>query len=120
MERRKSTALKSPDPAFSRKGPAPDLLHVTPVKHSVAAVEPLTPTANLKMLISAASPDIRDREMKKVLFRPIENEEVKPATPESPAEDDEKDDPCQVRNERPCMVFIYLFIQRLYAMNESE
>lgn len=87
--------------AFSRKGPAPDLVHVTPVKHSVAAaaaVEPLTPTANLKMLISAASPDIRDREMKKVLFRPIENEEVKPATPESPAEDDDKDESCQVRN----------------------
>lgn len=87
--------------AFSRKGSAPDLVHVTPVKHSVtaaAAVEPLTPTANLKMLISAASPDIRDREMKKVLFRPIENEGVKPATPESPTEDDEKDDSCQVRN----------------------
>lgn len=106
MERRKSTTLKSPDSAstlmaFSRKGPAPDLVHVTPVKHSVAAVaavEPLTPTANLKMLISAASPDIRDREMKKVLFRPIENEEVKPATPESPAEDDDKDESCQVRN----------------------
>lgn len=110
MERRKSTVLKSPDPAsplmvFSRKGPAPDLVHVTPVKHSVTAVEPLTPTANLKMLISAASPDIRDREMKKVLFRPIENEGVNPATPESPAEDDEKDESCQVRNREALCVF---------------
>ncbi|XP_048205672.1 transcription factor E2F7 [Perognathus longimembris pacificus] len=38
-------------------------------------VEPWTPTANLKMLISAASPDIRDREKKKELFRPIENKD---------------------------------------------
>ncbi|XP_075907718.1 transcription factor E2F7 [Nelusetta ayraudi] len=95
-ERRRSTPLKSPDPgatpmAFGRT----DLVHVTPVKHSAASVEPLTPTANLKMLISAASPDIRDREMKKVLFRPIENEGAKPATPESPAEDAEADDSCQ-------------------------
>ncbi|XP_015993671.2 transcription factor E2F7 isoform X1 [Rousettus aegyptiacus] len=37
--------------------------------------EPWTPTANLKMLISAASPDIRDREKKKGLFRPIENKD---------------------------------------------
>lgn len=105
--------------AFSRKGPAPDLVHVTPVKHSMAAVEPLTPTANLKMLISAASPDIRDREMKKVLFRPIENEGVKPATPESPVDDDEKDDSCQVRNPEALHVF-HSFIQPLYAMNEYE
>lgn len=98
--------LKSPDSAspmaYTRKGPVPDMVHVTPVKHTVtaAAVEPLTPTANLKMLISAASPDIRDREMKKVLFRPIENEELKPATPESPTEDEEKDDSCQVRENK--------------------
>ncbi|CDR18040.1 unnamed protein product, partial [Oncorhynchus mykiss] len=37
--------------------------------------------------ISAASPDIRDREMKKVLFRPIENERA--------VEDVEVDGPCQ-------------------------
>lgn len=36
--------------------------------------DPWTPTANLKMLISVASPEIRDREKKKELFRPIENE----------------------------------------------
>ncbi|EDO29063.1 predicted protein [Nematostella vectensis] len=35
----------------------------TPSKHSTD--EPLTPTANLKMLVSAASPAIRDREIKK-------------------------------------------------------
>lgn len=127
-ERRRSTPLKSPDPgvspmAFGRKGPTPDLVHVTPVKHSAAAatVEPLTPTANLKMLISAASPDIRDREMKKVLFRPIENEGAKPATPESPAEDAEADDSCQVREtQRPYVLFIHSFIQRSYAIHESE
>ncbi|EDO31446.1 predicted protein, partial [Nematostella vectensis] len=34
-----------------------------PPKHSTD--EPLTPTANLKMLVSAASPAIRDREIKK-------------------------------------------------------
>lgn len=122
VERRKSTPLKSPDPsvttmAYGRKSSAPDLMHVTPVKHSAAAVEPLTPTANLKMLISAASPDIRDREMKKVLFRPIENEGEKPATPESPAEDVEADDSCQVRE--TYMLFIHSFIQGLCAINES-
>lgn len=116
MERRRSTPLKSPDPcvtpmALGRKGPGPDLVHVTPVKNSATASEPLTPTANLKMLISAASPDIRDREMKKVLFRPIENEGAKPATPESPAEDPEAEDSCQVsETERPCMPFIHSVI----------
>lgn len=124
VERRKSMPLKSPDPgvttmAFGRKGPPPDLVHVTPVKHSAAAaVEPLTPTANLKMLISAASPDIRDREMKKVLFRPIENEGEKPATPESPAEDVEADDSCQVREtERPYMRFIHSFSAYVLLMS---
>ncbi|KAK1169217.1 transcription factor E2F7-like [Acipenser oxyrinchus oxyrinchus] len=48
----------------------------TPIKHvDRPQADPWTPTANLKMLISAASPDIRDRDMKKGLFRPIENEE---------------------------------------------
>ncbi len=45
------------------------------------------------MLISAASPDIRDREMKKTLFRPIENEET------AIEEEEELDDSCQVSKE---------------------
>nr|BAC27243.1 unnamed protein product [Mus musculus] len=55
----------------------PDRNPITPVKPDdrQPQVEPWTPTANLKMLISAASPDIRDREKKKELFRPIENKE---------------------------------------------
>lgn len=77
---------------INRKSATPDLAHVTPIKHT-SLVEPWTPTANLKMLISAASPDIRDREMKKVLFRPIENERDKPASPDAVAE---VEDTCQV------------------------
>ncbi|XP_029317597.1 transcription factor E2F7 [Cottoperca gobio] len=95
-ERRRSTPLKSaespvPILLISRNGAAPDLAHITPVKHTALA-EPWTPTANLKMLISAASPDIRDREMKKVLFRPIENEKDKPSSPDTVAEDTEVED----------------------------
>ena len=71
------------------------MAHITPIKHT-ALTEPWTPTANLKMLISAASPDIRDREMKKVLFRPIENEKDKPESPEAVTEDTEVEDSCQV------------------------
>lgn len=115
----KPTDTASPLMAFTRKGPCSDTVHVTPVKHSVtaAAVEPLTPTANLKMLISAASPDIRDREMKKVLFRPIENEGPKPASPETPTEDEEKDDSCQVREtKRPYVFSIQLFSTYLQLM----
>ncbi|KAM6962320.1 transcription factor E2F7 [Tautogolabrus adspersus] len=99
-DRRRSTPLKSAEstssPSFLviRKGATPDLAHITPIKHTVLA-EPWTPTANLKMLISAASPDIRDREMKKVLFRPIENEKEKPASPEVVVEDAEVEDSCQ-------------------------
>ncbi|XP_042367609.1 transcription factor E2F7 [Plectropomus leopardus] len=98
-ERRRSTPAKSADSAFpvfmiARKGATPDLAHITPIKHTTLA-EPWTPTANLKMLISAASPDIRDREMKKVLFRPIENEKEKPASPDTVAEETEVDDSCQ-------------------------
>lgn len=77
---------------MTRKGGPPDMVHVTPLKHTPLA-EPWTPTANLKMLISAAGPDIRDREMRKVLFRPIENEE--PESPDAPVEDTEVED-CQV------------------------
>nr|XP_057933126.1 transcription factor E2F7 isoform X2 [Doryrhamphus excisus] len=76
--RRRGTPMKCAEsctPVLKRRGDTPDLDHVTPIKHTVTA-EPWTPTANLKMLISAASPDMRNREMKekKVLFRPIENE----------------------------------------------
>ncbi|XP_004384676.1 transcription factor E2F7 [Trichechus manatus latirostris] len=54
----------------------PERNPITPVKLiDGQPVEPWTPTANLKMLISAASPDIRDREKKKGLFRPIENKD---------------------------------------------
>uniref|UniRef100_A0A4W6E318 Transcription factor E2F7 n=1 Tax=Lates calcarifer TaxID=8187 RepID=A0A4W6E318_LATCA len=96
-ERRRSTPLKSaessaPPLLINRKSATPDLAHITPIKHTVLA-EPWTPTANLKMLISAASPDIRDREMKKVLFRPIENEH--PASPDTVTEDMEVEDSCQ-------------------------
>ncbi|XP_018106781.1 E2F transcription factor 7 L homeolog isoform X1 [Xenopus laevis] len=52
----------------------PERIPVTPVKVAERPqADPWTPTANLKMLISAASPEIRDREKKKELFRPIEN-----------------------------------------------
>lgn len=80
---------------INRKCATPDLAHITPIKHT-ALVEPWTPTANLKMLISAASPDIRDREMKKVLFRPIENERDKPASPDAVTEEAQVEDTCQV------------------------
>ncbi|XP_035475052.1 transcription factor E2F7 isoform X2 [Scophthalmus maximus] len=97
-ERRRSTPLKSAESAahpllMNRKGAtaAGDLAHVTPIKRTALA-EPWTPTANLKMLISAASPDIRDREMRKVLFRPIENEKDRPASPDTAAE---VEDSCQ-------------------------
>ncbi|KAF1372584.1 hypothetical protein PFLUV_G00267320 [Perca fluviatilis] len=98
-ERRRSTPLKSAEstiPALliNRKGATPDLAHITPIKHT-ALTEPWTPTANLKMLISAASPDIRDREMKKVLFRPIENEKDQSASPDTVGEDTEVEDSCQ-------------------------
>ncbi|XP_067906198.1 transcription factor E2F7-like isoform X2 [Heterodontus francisci] len=56
---------------------SPDRVQVTPIKHiDKSSPEPWSPTANLKMLISAASPDIRDREKKKELFRQIENEGI--------------------------------------------
>uniref|UniRef100_A0A3Q3QPF2 Transcription factor E2F7 n=1 Tax=Monopterus albus TaxID=43700 RepID=A0A3Q3QPF2_MONAL len=67
---------------INRNGVTADLTHITPIKHTALA-EPWTPTANLKMLISAASPDIRDREMKKMLFRPIENEKDKTPSPDT-------------------------------------
>ncbi|NXK85022.1 E2F7 factor, partial [Amazona guildingii] len=59
-----------------QKGCTPERSPITPVKLiDRPQPDPWTPTANLKMLISAASPDMRDREKKKELFRPIENSE---------------------------------------------
>uniref|UniRef100_A0A4W5R092 Uncharacterized protein n=1 Tax=Hucho hucho TaxID=62062 RepID=A0A4W5R092_9TELE len=82
VERRRTTPHKMDTTAtmlrYGSKTPTPEHLQSTPVKPSEWGApphaDPWTPTANLRMLISAASPDIRDREMKKVLFRPIENE----------------------------------------------
>ncbi|XP_041112164.1 transcription factor E2F7-like [Polyodon spathula] len=74
------TPLKNdltPTAASKQKGCSTlETIHNTPIKHvDRPQADPWTPTANLKILISAASPDIRDRDMKKGLFRPIENEE---------------------------------------------
>ncbi|XP_073694554.1 transcription factor E2F7-like [Garra rufa] len=94
MDRRKMTPLKCETAAVNglRRVSSPDIAHITPIKHvEKVHPDPWTPTANLKMLISAASPDIRDREMKKTLFRPIENEEK--AIEED--EEEELDDSCQ-------------------------
>ncbi|XP_045069539.1 transcription factor E2F7 [Coregonus clupeaformis] len=95
VERRRTTPHKMDTTAtmllYGSKAPTPEHLHGTPVKPSERGApphaDPWTPTANLRMLISAASPDIRDREMKKVLFRPIENERA--------LEDVEVDGTCQ-------------------------
>ncbi|XP_062374270.1 transcription factor E2F7 [Sardina pilchardus] len=98
LERRKVTPHKSDVASTSingKKAPASEFIHITPIKHPDRAhPDPWTPTANLKMLISAASPDIRDREIKKILFRPIENEE-KLVVVEEEEEDAELDDSCQ-------------------------
>ncbi|XP_073506803.1 transcription factor E2F7 [Phyllobates terribilis] len=56
-----------------QKGLTPERIPITPVKVDRPPSDPWTPTANLKMLSSVASPEIRDREKKKELFRPIEN-----------------------------------------------
>ncbi|XP_067110927.1 transcription factor E2F7 [Osmerus mordax] len=102
VERRRGTPLKSEPAAamllYGRRAPIPDLVHITPIKHpdrAHPAPEPWTPTANLKMLISAASPDIRDREMKKTLFRPIENERDKMAEPQVEEMEGDAEEPCQ-------------------------
>lgn len=59
-----------------QKSCTPERNPITPVKlMDRPQPDPWTPTANLKMLVSAASPDMRDREKKKELFRPIENSE---------------------------------------------
>ncbi|NXT41613.1 E2F7 factor, partial [Pelecanoides urinatrix] len=71
------TPIKNEPVDLSRqKGCTPERNPITPVKLvDRPQPDPWTPTANLKMLVSAASPDMRDREKKKELFRPIENSE---------------------------------------------
>uniref|UniRef100_A0A8D2LMS3 Transcription factor E2F7 n=1 Tax=Varanus komodoensis TaxID=61221 RepID=A0A8D2LMS3_VARKO len=70
----KTPMKNEPIDLSKQKNCTPERSPITPVKLSDRPLaDPWTPTANLKMLISAASPDMRDREKKKELFRPIEN-----------------------------------------------
>lgn len=72
----KTPIKNDPVDLSKQKGCTPDRNPMTPVKLiDKPQADPWTPTANLKMLISAASPDMRDREKKKELFMPIENSE---------------------------------------------
>ncbi|NXA37869.1 E2F7 factor, partial [Eudromia elegans] len=74
----KTPIKNEPVDLSKQKGCTPERNPITPVKLiDRPQPDPWTPTANLKMLISAASPDMRDREKKKELFRPIENSEQK-------------------------------------------
>uniref|UniRef100_A0A8C8SGY4 Transcription factor E2F7 n=1 Tax=Pelusios castaneus TaxID=367368 RepID=A0A8C8SGY4_9SAUR len=79
----KTPMKNEPIDLSKQKGCTPERNPITPVKLADRPLaDPWTPTANLKMLISAASPDMRDREKKKELFRPIENSEQDDAFPE--------------------------------------
>uniref|UniRef100_A0A673UKU1 Transcription factor E2F7 n=2 Tax=Suricata suricatta TaxID=37032 RepID=A0A673UKU1_SURSU len=71
------TPVKNEPIDLSKQKPfTPERNPITPVKLvDRQQAEPWTPTANLKVLISAASPEIRDREKKKGLFRPTENKD---------------------------------------------
>nr|XP_020849170.1 transcription factor E2F7 isoform X2 [Phascolarctos cinereus] len=72
----KTPMKNEPIDLSKQKTYTPERNPITPVKLADRTqAEPWTPTANLKMLISAASPDMRDREKKKELFRPIENKD---------------------------------------------
>uniref|UniRef100_A0A663MQ45 Transcription factor E2F7 n=1 Tax=Athene cunicularia TaxID=194338 RepID=A0A663MQ45_ATHCN len=72
----KTPIKNEPVDLSKQKGCTPERNPITPVKLlDIPQPDPWTPTANLKMLVSAASPDMRDREKKKELFRPIENSE---------------------------------------------
>ncbi|NXU31096.1 E2F7 factor, partial [Thalassarche chlororhynchos] len=72
----KTPVKNEPVDLSKQKGCTPERNPITPVKLvDRPQPDPWTPTANLKMLVSAASPDMRDREKKKELFRPIENSE---------------------------------------------
>ncbi|XP_053114205.1 transcription factor E2F7 isoform X2 [Hemicordylus capensis] len=80
----KTPMKNEPIDLSKQKSCTPERSPITPVKLSDRPLtDPWTPTANLKMLISAASPDMRDREKKKELFRPIENNECNDAFPDS-------------------------------------
>ncbi|XP_067416007.1 transcription factor E2F7 [Emydura macquarii macquarii] len=79
----KTPMKNEPIDLSKQKGRTPERNPITPVKLvDRPLADPWTPTANLKMLISAASPDMRDREKKKELFRPIENSEQNDAFPD--------------------------------------
>ncbi|XP_054255816.1 transcription factor E2F7 [Indicator indicator] len=70
----KTPIKNEPVDLSKQKGCTPERNPITPVKLvDRPQPDPWTPTANLKMLVNAASPDMRDREKKKELFRPIEN-----------------------------------------------
>ncbi|XP_074025202.1 transcription factor E2F7 [Numenius arquata] len=72
----KTPIKNEPVDLSKQKGCTPERNPITPVKLTDRPQsDPWTPTANLKILVSAASPDMRDREKKKELFRPIENSE---------------------------------------------
>lgn len=72
----KTPIKNEPIDLSKQKGCTPERNPITPVKIiDRPQADPWTPTANLKILVSAASPDMRDREKKKELFRPIENSE---------------------------------------------
>lgn len=72
----KTPIKNEPVDLSKQKSCTPERNPITPVKLiDRPQPDPWTPTANLKMLVSAASPDMRDREKKKELFRPIENSE---------------------------------------------
>lgn len=72
----KTPIKNEPIDLSKQKGCTPERNPITPVKIiDRPQPDPWTPTANLKILVSAASPDMRDREKKKELFRPIENSE---------------------------------------------
>ncbi|XP_013922728.1 PREDICTED: transcription factor E2F7 [Thamnophis sirtalis] len=80
----KTPMKNEPIDLSKQKNCTPERSPITPVKLTDKPLaDPWTPTANLKMLISAASPDMRDREKKKELFRPIENNEFSDALPDS-------------------------------------
>ncbi|XP_030816758.1 transcription factor E2F7 isoform X2 [Camarhynchus parvulus] len=72
----KTPIKNEPIDLSKQKGCTPERNTITPVKIiDRPQPDPWTPTTNLKILVSAASPDMRDREKKKELFRPIENSE---------------------------------------------